>query len=413
MIKYTQKCIDGIKQNREQIEPFLYVCSVAFCFQGSTAIQVAVAGLWILRAFYQLLMDYRAERISFRIKDCVFAIVMLLLPQLLIHLYTIVLTVLDLTRGDVLSTNLVTYAAILFVVVSLYLFEEKAMWYIFYALALSWFIYLVRATCIYGPRVIVDAIAQGWFDVSLGHENYLELDAVVLSAGYGILLFLCSSKERNQKNRTFFIMLLIAFLVGIKRISILAVLLVAACYWLVRRMDEKKAYKLSLVAGAIAAVICVAFIFVLSLGDVFYEFVDKLGVDVMARDFFYKHIMKRTEFSPLFLGFGRGSVKVVMLQRFPGYSYVHSDIIKMYFELGFVLFFGWLYFNLIFVTKFFKKHYSESAAVFYMLTSAYTFVQFMTDNTESYFVCIIVRSIVVMGYAMATKDAEQGGIRKL
>ena len=83
MTKHTHKCIDGIKQNREQLEAFLYVCSVAFCFQGSTAVQVAVAGLWILRAFYQLLMDYRAERISLRIKDCVFAIVILLLPQLL------------------------------------------------------------------------------------------------------------------------------------------------------------------------------------------------------------------------------------------------------------------------------------------------------------------------------------------
>lgn len=413
MKKYTDKYIDGIKQNRDKIEAILYVCSVAYCFQSTITAQLLVSAFWIIRMFFLLIKDYRAQQTSGRIKDCVFALMIFLLPQLVIHVYTIVLVLFGQTRVDVLSTNIVTNAAILLVVVSIYLFGRKAMWYIFYALALSWFLHLIEYVFTFGPSVITHAIAQGWFNVSIGHENYLELDAVVLSTGYGVLLLLFSNRETNRKAVSLYVMLLIAFLVGIKRISILAIFLVVVCYLIIRKKDEKKAYKISVIAGWIAAVVCVAFIFVVSLGDPFYEFMEKLGIDVMARDHFHKYIMKQTEFSPLFLGFGRGSVKAAMMRRYEGYTYVHSDIIKMFFELGFIPFLGWLYFNLVFVAKCYKKQYSESAAVFYMLTSAYTFVQYLTDNTESYFVCIVVRCIITMGYAMATREPEEGRIRKL
>lgn len=413
MGQHIDTYIDGIKQNRERIEAILFVCSVAYCFQSTITAQVIVAAIWIVRMLLHSFADYRAGQIDGRIKDCVFAAMIFLLPQLVIHVYSIALAMFGQTKSEVLSTNIVTYTAILLVIVSVYLFGRKAMWHIFCALALSWFLYLIEAVFTYGPGVIIDAITQGWLGISLGHENYLELDAVVLSAGYGILLYLFANRETNVKAVRLYAMLAIIFLVGIKRISVLAVLLVVACYLIIRRKDEKKAYTISLVAGWIAAVACVAFIFVVSLGDPFYEFMEKLGIDVMARDHFYKYIMKHTEFSPLFLGYGRGSVKVWMMKRFSGYTYVHSDIIKMFFELGFVPFLGWLYFNLVFVTKSFKKRYSESAAVFYMLTSAYTFVQYLTDNTESYFVCIVVRSIIVMGYALSTEETQEGRVRRL
>ena len=409
----TDKHIDSIKQNREKVEAILYVCSVAYCFQSTITAQVLVAAFWIAWMFFRLVMDLRAGRTSERIKDCVFAAMIFLLPQLVIHVYTIALAMFGQTKSEVLSTNIVTNAAILLVIVSIYLFDRKAMWYVFCALSLSWFLYLVEAVLTYGPGVITDAIMQGWFGVTLGHENYLEHDAIVLSVGYGILLFLFAKRETNRKAIPLYWMLAIIFLIGIKRISVLAVLLVVACYLIVRKKDEKKAYTISVIAGWIAAVACVAFIFVVSLGDPFYEFMDKLGIDLMARDHFHKYIMKYTEFSPLFLGYGRGSVKTWMVKRFSGYTYVHSDIIKMFFELGFIPFLGWLYFNLVFVAKSFKKRYSESAAVFYMLTSAYTFVQYLTDNTESYFVCIVVRSIIVMGYALSTAETEEGRIRRL
>jgi hypothetical protein len=92
---------------------------------------------------------------------------------------------------------------------------------------------------------------------------------------------------------------------------------------------------------------------------------------------------------------------------------VHSDIIKMFFEIGFVPFLGWLYFNLVFAAKCFEKEYGKSAAIFYLITMAYTFALYLTDNTENYFVCIVIRSIMPMGYAIASKKTGDNCIRKL
>ena len=250
MKKSIDKCINGIKQNAE----------IAYCFQSTITAQVAVAAVWVVRGLFQLIVDYRTKRMNGRVKDCVFAAVIFLLPQIVIHLYTLVLVLLDQTNAAVLSTNAVTYAALALTIVAIYLFGRTALGYIFYALALSWFLCLIRSVLELGPTIITDAISQGWFGVSLGYENYLELDAVVFSVGYGILLFLFSKKETNLQVLTLYAMLAIIFLIGVKRIAILAVLLVVVCYLIVFRKNEEKAYKVSVIAGWIAVVGCVAFI---------------------------------------------------------------------------------------------------------------------------------------------------------
>ena len=185
------------------------------------------------------------------------------------------------------------------------------------------------------------------------------------------------------------------------------------CYLIISKQNEKAAYKIGMVAGWLAVVLCVAYIFVLSLGDIFYDVLDELGIDTMARNFFYKHIISLTEFSPTFLGYGRGSVKVEMIKEFEPYTHVHSDIIKMFFEIGFIPFLGWLMFTFVGLPYCFKKRYGKSAAVFCLLTEAYTLMLFLTDNTENYFVCIVIRCIMPMGYALLAGETQENRIRRI
>jgi hypothetical protein len=404
---------DDKQLNRDRSEKLLFICSVAICFQGSLGVQIAVAACWLLRMLVQWVINWRNKQEDERLGDCIFAAGIFLLPQLLIHNYTLLLVLFDQTSAQVLTTNAATYAAIALAITSVYLFGKDTVWYVFGALALSWFLCLERSVSAYGATVVTDAIAQGWFGISLGHENYLELDEVVLSIGYVVLLFLFSDKQTNKKAKPLYILLAIAFFLGFKRISVAAIALVVVCYLIIRRMKETAAYWFGIIAGCVAAVGCVAFVYVMSQGDAVFQLLEKLGIDAMARDHFYQYVMERAEFSPSFLGYGRGGVKYVMMQFYSGYTYVHSDIIKMFFELGLIPFLGWLCLNLIGIPHCFKKRYGRSAAIFYLLVTAYTFVLYLTDNTESYFTCIVIRTVMPMVFAMFSKETEKDHVKKL
>ena len=402
-----------VQRNKDNLDVIVFICSVAYCFQSTILAQVLVGAAWVARAAIAFWQRYRKDRGIPHKKECVFVAVLFLAPQIVIHLYTVLLVILGATDPGVLSTNAVSYMAVFLVIASIFLFGKAAMGYLFCALAFSWFLCLIRNVFVHGFGIILDAIAQGWFGASVGHENYLELDAVVLSVGYYLVYYLFSTLKTKKNSLPLTIMFVVIGLVGVKRIVLLAFVLVVACYLLIRKMEETKAHKIAVIAGWCAAALCLGFIFLLSQGNLFYQILDKFGIESMARDYFYKSIMSKTEFSLGFWGYGRGGVKLAMTSQFSGYSFVHSDIIKMFFELGLILFVGWLYFNLVFVAKCFEKEYGKSAAIMYLFVMACTFVLYVTDNTESYFVCIVIRTILPMGYVMSARKTEDNKIRKL
>lgn len=130
----------------------------------------------------------------------------------------------------------------------------------------------------------------------------------------------------------------------------------------------------------------------------------------MARDYFFKRIMLDTKFSPSFIGYGRGSVKIRMLQYFKDFSNVHCDYIKMYTEIGFVLYIAWLWYYLVEIIKKVKRRYGYYVAVVAFFVTVYTFILYFTDNTESYYICSLMRTTIPLAYAMKSryiKDKEQ------
>ena len=82
---------------------------------------------------------------------------------------------------------------------------------------------------------------------------------------------------------------------------------------------------------------------------------------------------------------------------------VHSDIIKMYVENGFILFGLWLWYQLIFMLKFYKKEYGDNVAILYFGFLIYLFTLYLTDNVEVYFICQILVTMLPITYALKQK----------
>ena len=125
----------------------------------------------------------------------------------------------------------------------------------------------------------------------------------------------------------------------------------------------------------------------------------------MGRNYYYQAIMKYATFSPGFIGIGRNVVTKILNSElsYLNVGGVHSDIIKMYVENGFILFGLWLWYQLIFMLKFYKKEYGDNVAILYFGFLIYLFTLYLTDNVEVYFICQILVTMLPITYALKQK----------
>ena len=63
---------------------------------------------------------------------------------------------------------------------------------------------------------------------------------------------------------------------------------------------------------------------------------------------------------------------------------IHSNIISMYSEVGFILFFIWIIYIFWISTKILKRYSAKEAIECYLLVSIFMFILYFTDNTLTY-----------------------------
>ncbi len=122
---------------------------------------------------------------------------------------------------------------------------------------------------------------------------------------------------------------------------------------LIKLFNNKVQNRICFILGILGVLFCYFYIYIMTDGDVFYDFIQSMGINVMGRDYYYRAIMDYAQFKPSFLGIGR-NVVTQLLNTELSYLHVggvHSDIIKMYVENGFILF--WRMVSLLF--SIFKK----------------------------------------------------------
>lgn len=379
-----------------------------FSFQNNH-LQMFIGLFWIIFALMQLCLN------GFRFKGAVsrevpFFLKLYFVPGVLIHLYTIVLIVLGIVPNTVFTTNISTYIPTLVAVFSIYMFGINALRYTTIALIASWVLSVFVSLMAKGPLIFPHAIVQAYIDPfdtmgGLFMYNYLELHDVVLAMGYILTFYIFSKEKLTRKNFGIIVSVLFIMALGMKRVSVLGVVLACLFHWLIKRLSEKKQYRICAISGWAGFALCYLFVFILTYGSVFFDFLVSNGINAMGRNYYYSAIVSKITFGPSFLGLGRNAVSQLLGGEF---SYmrvmgVHSDILKMYAECGFVMFGLWLWYYLVFVFKKYKDHFSIKDAVIYFGMMIYAFVLFTTDNTEIYFICQIFLILIPACNALRNK----------
>ena len=222
-----------------------------------------------------------------------------------------------------------------------------------------------------GPAIFTHAIIQAYInplDQTGGLSiNYLELHDLVLAIGYLLIYYLFTKHKLEKKEKIILIFTIVIMILGMKRVSVLGLIFVLIFYFILKKVPSEKQFKVCFILGVTIFVLSYLFIYVLSDGNIFYDVISDLGINVMGRNYYYQAIMKYATFSPGFIGIGRNVVTKILNSElsYLNVGGVHSDIIKMYVENGFILFGLWLWYQLIFMLKFYKKEYGDNFAILY------------------------------------------------
>ena len=135
------------------------------------------------------------------------------------------------------------------------------------------------------------------------------------------------------------------------------------------------------------------------------------GLD-MGRKHLYSFMNDYYSFDLSYLGHGYGfSNKFIELNTTFSITVLHSDILRMYVELGFIGFFIWIIYYFFVARKHIEKKYNIDIACKFFFMTVYLMILHFTDNTVNYFVtqyfyCILLPMFVIGNKLFENKKIE-------
>ena len=303
-------------------------------------------------------------------------------PKLLIWLYGILLFVFGIGNPEYASTGYTQVASILLPLAALYVFQDEAVDYIYYACLCS-FVPIVLLTCFVDG---VDSLAAPLLSIVEPETvNPFENHQFTFTTSFLFIYYLCIDGKKDGKNIVPIIMTGIMTFMGFKRILVLSLGAVICVYLLLEHLNAQNKTRICRLINWIIIFICIGFVWLI-YSEKFFTLMDQLNIQTMGRIYYYKVVVDNTSFSPSFLGLGLNAVSRMLTQ---DYAYlrvggVHSDILKYYAEIGFVGFIIWLWVYLHTIPRFLEKNYGVDAVCAMCLVNILAFISYLTDNIDIY-----------------------------
>lgn len=237
----------------------------------------------------------------------------------------------------------------------------------------------------------------------------LEVHELTYCIGLLLIYYLYFYKSNNKKDILLKVLLIIFFILGGKRIGFAGIICAGAVAFVIYKKGlSTSGIKFFGIAGT---VICMLYLVLLYNGE-FMNYLASHNINAMGRDSLYSYVIGETEFSVTNLGWGYGSVSKVLenvtkadVGNMVNIRGLHNDILKTYIEFGFVMTILWLLFNLYNVPIEMSKKISGKSATLFMLLNIYTFITYLTDNTENYFVFQVI--LIILPVILYEKNLEE------
>ena len=296
---------------------------------------------------------------------------------------------------------------IIYTVFMCYLFEEKAVHYLFFSLCATNAAIMLLEMPKYGFAESVSSVVKCivTFGEAEGFVRALEIHDITFLFGQFFIYYLMfapkDTKGEKRLKRCGVILSVFFMLVGLKRIALPATLLVCVYVKVIRLF--RKPRKLILATGIVLFLFFYVYLY-LTRSGILVSLLESMGVDMMGRDVLWSLPNDYYELSPFWKGLGFESVTdLVHMWHAEGLinrAYpLHNDILKIFIELGALGFTLWSGINYIVYSAYWMKKHDTETGLLYMAILAYMTATYLTDNTAFYFWSCIGLRLLPMSYS--------------
>ena len=341
---------------------------------------------------------------------------------LMIAVYTMIslyIWVTDLSKAASISRAgqkiLFQTITIIYCVFMCYLFEDRAVNYMFFSMCATNTAIILLEIPRYGLAESISSVVTCLvtFGEAEGFVRALEIHDITFLFGQFFIYYLMfapkGTKPEKRIRRTGVILSVFFMLLGLKRSVLPAVLLVCLFVKLVRRARKPGKY---VMAAGIGMFLFFYLYLYLTRSGILVGFLESLGVDMMGRDVLWKLPNDYYELSPFWKGLGfEGVTDLVNMWYSEGlinHPYpLHNDILKIFIELGALGFTLWAGISYILYPAYWMTRHDRETGILYIAILAYMSVTYLTDNTAFYFWSCIGLKLIPMSYSYRNRETRK------
>ena len=304
---------------------------------------------------------------------------------------------------------------IIYSVFMCYLLEDRAVNYLFFSMCATNSGIILLEMPKYGIRESISSVVTCiiTFGKAEGFVRALEIHDITFLFGQFFIyyvMFAPKSSTSEKRLRRFGVILSVFFiLLGLKRSTLPAVLLVCVYVKLLRMTRKPRKF---ILATGIALFLFFYLYLYLTRSGILVAFLESLGIDMMGRDVLWSLPNEYYRLSPFWKGLGFEAVtdlvntwyhEGLINRAYP----LHNDILKIFIELGALGFTLWAGINYILYPAYWMMRYDTETGLLYMAILSYMTVTYLTDNTAFYFWSCIGLRLIPMSYSYRISKAEK------
>ena len=304
---------------------------------------------------------------------------------------------------------------IIYAVFMCYLFEDRAINYLFFSMCATNTAIILLEMPKYGIKESIASVVTCLvtFGEAEGFVRALEIHDITFLFGqffiYYVMFAPKSTASEKRLRRAGMILSLFFILLGLKRSTLPAVLLV--CMYVKLLRITGKPMKFILATGIGLFLFFYVYLY-LTRSGILVAFLKSLGVDMMGRDVLWSLPNDYYELSPFWKGLGfEGVTDLVNMWYSEGlinHPYpLHNDILKIFIELGALGFTLWAGISYILYPAYWMTRHDRETGILYIAILAYMSVTYLTDNTAFYFWSCIGLKLIPMSYSYRNRETRK------
>lgn len=290
---------------------------------------------------------------------------------------------------------------------SYYIFRKNTLKYFLYSVFLQYTITLIILLFRMGPANFI----TGVFGIFSGNSvsNPFEQNSDMLFALGLLVIFYFDNFIKNKSTESnHAVLILILVLLGGKRIELLALLVICLASMFTRIMIEKNRNRVQTIISTVLLISMYIFVYLVIKGK-FSEYIYSHNINAMGRMRMWDYVAQYTQFNPTYMGKGYSFSNLILelneVLTYNGKVYVlHSDILKIFYDLGFVMFSFWGVYHLFVIPHCCRKKFGYEFSNLIWTLMSFLFVSYFTDNVATYFISQTVLVIILLQYIMRKNE---------